>query len=245
MKNIFFIDTEPASSKLILIKSNDKWPKYILEENECITDYIIKYGSWELELIELAMQDIKPNSVFLDIGANIGTWTVMIGRIMRDKVKIHAFEPQKNIYYQLCGNVFINNLSNNVNIHNTALGSELFDNMPMYKCENNNGASRLVNSINSQIFKLDDNESVTINTLDSYNFNNISVIKMDVEGYEKNVLLGAKQTIINNNYPIIYFECWDRKEYQQQRQELFTTLNEIGYNKIELIKDGDYRAEKI
>jgi hypothetical protein len=77
---------------------------------------------------------------------------------------------------------------------------------------------------------------VQVKTLDSFNLTNIGFIKIDVEGFEKEVLEGSLETLMKNNYPPIVFESWgDWKEKEgvkasQIRKELFLFLKQIGYN---------------
>jgi hypothetical protein len=68
-----------------------------------------------------------------------------------------------------------------------------------------------------------------VKTLDEYNIRDIDLIKIDVEGMEFNVLLGSKQTLEENNYPPIIFECWQDSWFQEQRTTLFELLQEMGY----------------
>lgn len=59
----------------------------------------------------------------IDIGANIGLYTVLLGQ--RPQIKtVFAFEPVRRNYAQLLGNVFVNGLANKVDAYRLALGSE-------------------------------------------------------------------------------------------------------------------------
>jgi hypothetical protein len=76
--------------------------------------------------------------------------------------------------------------------------------MPLYNSQHRNygGFSLHSYSINSSFLV---KESVDVITLDSLNLSNISMIKIDVENHENEVLRGGKQTILNNK-PIIFVE---------------------------------------
>ena len=60
----------------------------------------------------------------IDIGANNGHFTVEFAQYVGDNGKVHSFEPQRIIFQQLCGNVFLNGLDN-VYTYNVALGDKV------------------------------------------------------------------------------------------------------------------------
>jgi hypothetical protein len=70
-------------------------------------------------------------------------------------------------------------------------------------------------------------ETIKVKTLDSFNIDGISLIKIDVEDNELFVLMGGVETIIRSNYPHICFECNTESE---NKKKLFNFLNEINYN---------------
>jgi hypothetical protein len=87
---------------------------------------------------------------------------------------------------------------------------------------------------------------IDIKSLDSFNFTNISLIKLDVEGYEVEVIKGAKNTIIKNNFPAFIVEIWRAadetkiKYYSELKNTIKSLLFEIGYNNMTLLQGDDY-----
>jgi hypothetical protein len=83
-----------------------------------------------------------------------------------------------------------------------------------------------------------DSIQVPITTLDSFNLVNVGLIKIDVEGFEKEVIEGMQETLKRNGYPRIFFESWaDYREREglpaiKLREELFEYLRSIGYSVI-------------
>jgi hypothetical protein len=79
---------------------------------------------------------------------------------------------------------------------------------------------------------------VDVKTLDSFSFRNVGMIKIDVEGFEKNVLQGAQETLKANGYPRIFFESWVPEREAEGfpskslRAELFEYIESTGYTVI-------------
>src|SRR4051812_16828084 len=70
------------------------------------------YGEWCEEEIEVLSQIIKPGSVVLDIGANIGTHTICFAKQALPGGVVYAFEPQRLVFQNLCANIALNQLVN-------------------------------------------------------------------------------------------------------------------------------------
>ena len=196
----------------------------------------LKKELYENDIHQLALKMLmdKPDGQVLDIGANLGTFCVPLARKI-PALKFHAFEPQRIVNYQLCANVIINGLDN-VYTYELALSNEDTDvelAMPDYTKETNIGAF----SVDAEVRK-NEYECATVNTtdkiqlipLDMMPFDNVKLIKIDVEGHELEVLRGGIETIKANNYPPIIFEAWTWKPwYQEKRKSLLEYLEGHGY----------------
>ena len=207
----------------------------VFKGSDLISNHL-KKELYEDDIHQLALKLLinEPDGLVLDIGANLGTFCVPLARKI-PKLKFHAFEPQRLISYQLCANVIINSLDN-VYTYELALSNKdvwIDLEMPNYAAETNIGAF----SIDSEVRK-NEYECSTVNTtdridlipLDFLTFDNIKLIKIDVEGHELEVLQGGFETIKRNNYPPIIFEAWTWKPwYQEKRKALLDYLEGLGY----------------
>lgn len=183
----------------------------------------VGHGQWLLDhgntsTIEAynCYQSIKEFSepVIFDIGANIGTFTTWMAKAFPSG-KIYCFEPQRQVFQMLCGNAAINNLYN-VYAYNIALGKEntmiqFYE--PNYFQKNDFGTFSLVEDIIKE--KSNNSIVVQINTLDwfvkNYNIPKIHLLKIDVEGMDLDVLVGARETL-RKHFPVIFIEHCDNRK---------------------------------
>ncbi len=186
--------------------------------------YYGEYGPDETEkILTLA------SGVCLDIGANIG---VISQALLANGFKVTAFEPQPEIFGLLEENCA--NVGGDFLVHNVAVGAMGgVAEMPKvhYSSKGNFGGL----GIGSK--SIYGNITVPIATIDSYQFTEVGFIKLDVEGYELEVLQGAQKTI-NRCKPTMYIED-DRAEKSNALRKYITGL---GYN-IESHTPTLYREE--
>jgi len=213
--------------------------KYILfETNDCISQAIKSKGAFEPIVTTIAewILNTKPAGCVIDIGANIGAFTIPLAKKF-STFTFECFEVQRPVYYQLCGNVILNALSNVVAHHvgvSDAPGSMTIT-LPDYAAEHNVGCFSLDDQINKQV-RADDafafqGDSVDVNLikLDSMKFEQVALIKIDVEGLELVVIRGALGTIVNNHYPPIIYEAWENDWYDEKKTALNDFLVGLGY----------------
>jgi FkbM family methyltransferase len=136
--------------------------------------------------------------IFFDIGADIGTYTITVGNRFRDYDNLHimAFEPSHASYALLKQNVALNGLGGKVDARNFALFSEDNRELDYHFNQNAPGSSGLRITPGNGITR----EKVLARTLDAMypsdtDASDVLILKMDVEGIEREVLIGARKML--------------------------------------------------
>jgi len=132
-------------------------------------------------------------------------------------------------------NVELNQLTNVVT-HALGLSDatrQLAVTLPRYDAEPNVGAFSLDADVQIHDYELKtrgETQTVDLRTLDSFDFREVRLLKIDVEGLELAVLRGGQQTLVQNGFPPILFEAWAWKPwYAERRRELLAWVEALGY----------------
>ena len=170
----------------------------------------------------------------LDIGAHIGTHTLSMSRWVGPGGIVHSYEPQMKLYQEHLVNMDLNKIKN-VRAHFVALGDRSMR-VSMGRAKNDNEGGTALGKGGNR---------VELRTLDSYRFQNVSFMKIDVEGAEYYVLLGAKQTITRNR-PSILVEIWRNSTKEEATyQKVVALLTSLGYKTpIPLTREGLHTKQK-
>lgn len=199
-------------------------PDLHLSHGEFIQNRIfLERNYFEMFHLSCLKDYIKKNAVILDVGANIGNHTIFFAKECSAK-KIYAFEPTEKTFQILEENIKINQLTNIVVAMNIALGAK-DTNVDMIVDAKDAGSNRVEENACG---------GIAMNALDNLIIDDyIDFIKMDVEGYEYEVLKGAEQTIAKYK-PDIFVEIFD-VNYDKVHQ----LLSCFGYECIERM-EHDY-----
>jgi len=133
------------------------------------------------------MKNLKLGETFMDIGANNGYYTVLAADLVGPNGKIISIEPNPNAFRRLMHNVRVNNLSNVV-ILNVALSDHDGNAMLYLNKESEDGLASLIKS--DQVQSLGEVELKRFDHL--FMDEKISIVKMDVEGSEINIIKGME-----------------------------------------------------
>ena len=195
---------------------------------------LIQYGEYSEAEWRTLDQLILPDKDAIEIGANIGSHSVAMAKKLEALGRrLLVVEPQPVIFQNLCANIALNSLLN-VQAENVAISSSeghLYFSVPNYNCPDSNfgavtmfeadSANQVGNARKGNIQRV---RSVPLDDLVPNDFE-VGLIKIDVEGFELEVLQGSVKTI-SKYRPAIYVEN-DRPE---KSKALIEWLWEAGYN---------------
>jgi FkbM family methyltransferase len=181
-------------------------------------------GGWDAKVIDHMRQYIRPHTTVLDVGAAIGLWTIPLGEAARQAgATVVAVEPLPGNARWLEHNIALNGLEAFVTVHHLAVGSET--GLVRLDSDEQAGGSAAVSTdgrgVTVQMSPLDDLELLWP----------VSFIKMDVEGFELEVLRGASR-ILEQDRPVIFGEF--SREWLAIRHDdpdpLLRSLGDAGYS---------------
>jgi len=147
---------------------------------------------------------LHSNEIVIDIGANVGTLSLLFANKMLPAGKVISIEAHPTIFTFLCQNIKLNShLEAYIDVYNYAIGEK----------EGKIYFSNKFNDDMNGISLTNSNLSCTMKTLDtilsSYAYETIHLLKIDVEGYELFALQGAIKTLKKTN--IVYFESFEEQ----------------------------------
>ena len=208
-----------------LVENIDSFDIYCIKNDICITKYIKHHKiMWESWMEQYIKEIYEENTNIVDVGAHIGTFSLMASKYISPNYKIYSFEPVYTKILEM--NIEKNNLLEKVIFSSNGLSNKQ-KTIPGFYIDFNKSQNYGFIKVD-EIFCENKNKETKIylDTLDNLNIENISILKIDVEGNELEVLEGAFNTILKNK-PSILIEIWSTSpnEKLKEKNEKQTYLN--------------------
>jgi len=208
--------------------------------NDVVTSDHYGKGLWDKECIGVAAETIKDTDIVLDIGANVGVFSLNVAE--KKKCKIYAFEPIKQTYDRLTENIKENKavgitpINKGMSLKNEKLPMYFTDSWSAKSSMRNISADERAYQVECEFVKMDDfchREGIKPN-----------FIKCDVEGAELLVFQGGRE-IIKECLPIIMCEIYEPwiTAFGYSPVVLKDYLRELGYSWF-TVKEGEFTPEE-
>lgn len=163
---------------------------------------------------------LRAGDIVIDVGANIGSITLAAASMVGAQGRVIAFEPNPRIFIFLTKNVRLNRLDN-VTLYNCAVGDKKGE--VSLSCPISDDVTKIVPQSDQKTSMATLDEKVSLIT------GRIRLLKVDVEGYEKFVLLGAAKTLERTDY--VYLEVFEDNfaAFNYTTGELIKTLQDFDF----------------
>ncbi|MBI2743519.1 MAG: FkbM family methyltransferase [Chlamydiales bacterium] len=207
--------------------------------------------AWETHISKLISKCARRGSVVLDVGAHIGIHALTMAHCVGELGRVHAFEPQPKIFRELFLNMKLNEMEN-VSCHWAAVGDTTgtIETHP-FTPGNEGGTSLIASNLTggNWTYRAAGGTGVFVDliTIDSLHLNDVSLMKIDVEGMENAVIDGARETILRNR-PMIILEIMGGSTLKTAPAEIADQIEfskrkvvDLGYN-LTHIFGWDYLA---
>jgi FkbM family methyltransferase len=215
---------------------------YLDLADEGISHDLIIDGIREANSVETFKQEVKEGDVVVDIGANIGYYALLEARLVGNNGKIYAIEPVRQNVELLRKNIEINGYSN-IMSYELAIGDVNGVNSMYITKQRNKHTFREVVGTRKEKYvtgKID----VEVVTLDDFLQNKLypNVIRMDVEGYEYQIIKGMKNTLQKKLPLKIFVEFHFHLLKQHESIEILETLKDAGFRLADVALDKGLRG---
>lgn len=232
----------------ILFKSKKGVGRYAIDEGiklemdltEAVNSGVIILGSWNQFETSVLKTVLQFGDVVIDVGAFMGSYSLLASKLTGENGRVYAFEPNPDYFKKLKRNILLNNfhniqafdlaLSNKkgvVKFYPASSGSSLVKNV----------AERLINKKIKPI-KV---KTITLNDfISKEKIGHIDFIKIDVEGWDLQVLKGASNILRRKDAPDIMVEVIDEqlKIAGSSSYDLITYMKSFAYVPYIFARDG-------
>ena len=203
-----------------IVTSVDQWEMLLHPNDKDISKKLYFESEYDKHTTQYLNDNISTGDKVVDIGAQIGYFTLHMASCVGDNGEVHSFEPHPINYKILNKNIGKNCCDSTIDTYNVAVYNKKTD-LQLYVHPENKGMHSLVNTHTGKAV------SVEANSGDNLLDGKIDLIKIDVEGAEPKVIEGMTDSI-KANKPNIVFE-YDKNLLETEADEHLYMLEEIGY----------------
>lgn len=209
---------------------------------------LIFLNSYETETLLFASKYIVAGDQVIDIGANIGYVTLLFSSFVGENGEVHSFEPSRREFLHLCENVNLN-CAKNIFLNQFAISNQNGYAKMFVLDDDRFGAFNSIGEPTHQKVKLATVHTEAIRTMkiDDYLtlFPNLKpcLIKIDVEGFEKQVLEGMQNLLNSQKAPCLIIEVFEGTHQGEQisAQALVHYVEKFGYKLYSPDREGNLK----
>lgn len=195
----------PAVKGPVIVQTNVGFPLLVdPTEDKGLERSIYERGIYEAGTLFALSQILQPGDTFIDVGANIGLMTIAGSGFVNSQGQVFSFEPIPYIFNILNYNVTLNQREN-IEIFEIALGARQESRAIYEQSEINRGSASLIRPST-----FSDSFTINVRTVDNFvseqDIGIVNCLKIDVEGWELEVINGARRLLSTPDAPVVIVE---------------------------------------
>lgn len=206
---------------------------FYLDPRTDIFRRLIRYGEYEPTLAKRVVEGLNPNMDAIDIGANVGFYTVLFAKLVSPSRRVLTIEPTPGALKRLYKNLQANNVTDKVIVYEGAISNQtgttsidIVEGHEEYSSLGGVAHPKMIGKSTQSI-------AIACSTLDDLvekNSLNPGILKIDVEGNEHLVVSGAKRTL-DVYRPVIIMELADSllNKHNSSVREVVEQVETLGY----------------
>lgn len=213
-----------------IVQSSIDGINYKLDLGEVI-DLGVYLNRYEPDVTAAIEKLCRPGFTVLDIGANIGAHALRIANIVGESGKVYAFEPTNYAYSKLVYNISLNQLKNIVPIQIVLSNKNLLQQSIHFRSSWPTKGNPVEQESIVDFIRVDDwckREYVEY----------VDLIKLDVDGNEHSVIMGA-ESLLTSQHPLIIMEVWG-PNFSNELKNPFIVLKQLGYRFFHIDTGEEY-----
>lgn len=216
----------------VITHLNNGMPIIVNKNDKCVCWFIRLTGHWDSNETKVLEKIIQKKFNIIEVGANFGVHTLRMAELIGKQGKIYAFEANPKVSKYLKESIKLNNLDKTVILFEKAAGNVPGTSFLEYGIQNIGGGhivtSESPSTVTTEIVRLDD----------VVEEKHIDLLKIDAEGYEFNILQGAKELITRNIDHIILMMEFVPTHLKNQKTDPEMIIRFLKSNKFSLWRVG-------
>ena len=210
--------------------------RFVCSHENYIERMLMQDGHFEPESTAATMRAVAPGAVTIDVGANVGFYSLLLAKCVGPQGAVHAFEPTRWAYERCLRNLALNrSLAESVVLNHAGL-----------LAEERAGYEAIESRFSARILARQKREQLRFLTLDRYcaerGITRIDFMKVDVDGYDYQVIAGARNILRQSNATLLCeLHAPSLIAHGSSVAEYIALLSDLGYSRSEVF-DGPLRG---
>jgi FkbM family methyltransferase len=208
--------------------------KFFIDPLSNFGHYVLSESGYEPQMVDSLKKILKEGDTFLDVGANEGFFSILASKLVNATGKVISIEPQSRLQGVLFRNMFENH-AYNINIFQKAISDSIGSAILSLSPDINTGSSGIFRLTKYKVPTEIIPQTTLSELLQLLRIDRIKLMKIDVEGFEYEAILGSKDIFKGNVIENIALELHPHilQERGKSESDILNFLTENGYRRNE------------